>query len=114
MMTDSDYVARLQHHLVNYKTSVLGVHESGFWGTPPQSYDHILPVRLRELNIVAPLRDTFWREQCRVGWKLHQYFHHLSSSQALAFNLLFSIYPEARCADFRSRWNSDNHRSQAH
>ena len=93
-MTDSDYIARLQRHLVNYKPSVLRVQESGFWGIPPKAYPHILQVELRELNIVAPLRDTFWREQCRVGWKLHQYFHHLSSSQALAFNLLFSIYPE--------------------
>jgi hypothetical protein len=93
-MTDSDYIARLHHHLVNYKTSVLGVHESGFWGTPPRAYQHILPVGLRGLNIVSPLRETFWQEQQRLGWKLHKYFHHLSSSQALAFNLLFSIYPQ--------------------
>jgi restriction endonuclease-like protein len=27
-------------------------------------------------------------------WKLHKYFHHLSSSQALAFNVFFPLYPD--------------------
>ena len=31
-MTDSVYIARLQEHLTNYKSSVLLVQESGFWG----------------------------------------------------------------------------------
>jgi hypothetical protein len=94
MTTDTDYIARLQRHLVNYKTNVLLVQESGLWGTPPRPYPHILPAERRELNIVTPLREAFWREQRRRGWKLHKYFHHLSSSQALAFNLLFPLYPE--------------------
>lgn len=93
-MTDTDYIADLHQHLVEYKTSVLHVQESGLWGTPPRPYPHILPPERRELNIVASLREAFWREQHRRGWKLHRYFHHLSSSQALAFNLLFSLYPE--------------------
>jgi hypothetical protein len=93
-VTDSDYVARLQRHLTDYKASVLLVEESGLWGKPPRAYPHILPVGRRELNIVAPFREAFWRAQHRRGWKLHKYFHHLSSSQALAFNLLFLLYPE--------------------
>jgi hypothetical protein len=93
-VTDSVYIARLQEHLTNYKSSVLLVQESGFWGKPPRAYPHILPAERRELNIVTSIREAFWRAQHRRGWKLHKYFHHLSSSQALAFNLLFLLYPE--------------------
>jgi hypothetical protein len=93
-MTDTHYIASLQRHLAEYKASVLGVAESGVWGIPPRPYAHILPVQQRRLNIVAPIRERFWREQYRRGWKLHPHFHHLTSSQALAFNLLFSIYPQ--------------------
>ena len=70
------------------------VQESGFCGRPPRAYPHILPAERRELNIVTSFREAFWRAQHRRGWKLHKYFHHLSSSQALAFNLLFLLYPE--------------------
>jgi hypothetical protein len=80
--------------LAEYKTSVLGVHESGSWGKPPRPYPHILPPDRRELNIVAEFREAFWRSQRRSGWKLHKYFHHLSSSQALAFNIFFPMYPD--------------------
>src|SRR5206468_11772445 len=92
-MTDTDYIERLQQHLAGYKISVLGVTESGVWGTPPRSYAHILPREQFRLNIIAPLRERFWPERDRRGWKLHKYFHHLSSSQALAFNLFFLTYP---------------------
>jgi hypothetical protein len=67
-MIDTEYIARLQRHLAKYKTSVLLVHESGFWGTPPRSYPHILPAEQRELNIVTPLREAFWHEQRRRVW----------------------------------------------
>lgn len=93
-MTDTDYIARLKRHLAGYKSSVLGVQESGVWGTPPRAYPHILPAEQAALNIVAPLRERFQSENRRHRWKLHKYFHHLSSSQALAFNLLFPIFPE--------------------
>ena len=93
-MTDTDYIARLQRHLVHYKRNALLVQESGVWGAPPRPYEHILPVERRELNIVGPIREAFWREQHRKAWRLHRYFHHLSSSQALAFNLFFCLYPE--------------------
>jgi hypothetical protein len=93
-VTDSDYIARLQRHLAEYKSSVLRVHESGSWGKPPRSYPHILPPDRRELNIVAPFREAFWRSQRRSGWKLHKHFHHLSSSQAFTFNIFFPLYPD--------------------
>jgi hypothetical protein len=93
-MTDTGYIACLQRHLTNYKSSVLLIQDSGVWGRPPRPYPHILPAARRELNIIAPFREAFWRAQRQRGWKLHKYFHHLSSSQALAFNLLFLLYPD--------------------
>lgn len=93
-MSDANYIANLQKQLVAYKLDVLGVSESGFWGSPPKAYPHILPLEAAERNVVAPFRDRFWTEQRRQQWKLHKYFHHLTSSQALAFNLFFMIYPE--------------------
>ena len=93
-MTDNEYVERLQRHLADYKVSVLRVGEPGTWGNPPRPYPHILPRERRELNIVAPLREAFWQAQHQRGWKLHKYFHHLSSSQALAFNVFFLLYPD--------------------
>ena len=93
-MTDSEYIDRLQRHLADYKTRVLKVEECGTWGNPPRAYPHILPFGRRELNIVTPFRETFWRVQPERGWKLHKYFHHLSSSQALAFNVFFLLYPD--------------------
>ena len=92
-MSDANYIVRLQEQLAAYKCGVLGVAESGVWGNPPKAYPHILPLECAGLNIVAPLRDRFWAEQRRQKWKLHKYFHHLTSSQALAFNLFFPTYP---------------------
>ena len=93
-MTDTEYIARLKEHLAGYRVRALQVEESGHWGTPPSPYGHILPMRYRERNIVASIRDRFWVAQADRKWGLHQYFHHLSSSQALAFNLFFAAYPE--------------------
>jgi hypothetical protein len=93
-MADREYIERLHRHLVDYKSSVLLVQEPGYWGAPPRPYPHILPPERRELNIVAPLRKAFWRAQGQSAWKLHKYFHHLSSSQALAFNVFFLLYPD--------------------
>lgn len=42
---------------------------------------------------MAAIRGQFWAAQAEQGWALHKYFHHLSSSQALAFNLFFAGYP---------------------
>lgn len=91
-MDDVDYVKRLQHHLADYRLHTLGV-GPGEWGRPPRSYGHILPRNEWLLNIVEPLRDRFQVAQNANGWTLHRYFHHLSSSQALAFNLFLPVYP---------------------
>ncbi len=92
-MRDAEYVDRLQRHLTGYRERELGT-PAGVWGDPPREYGHILPRHQRGLNIVEPLRAEFWRVQVARPWKLHRFFHHLTSSQALAFNLFFPLYPE--------------------
>lgn len=93
-MTDTEYIALLKAHLAAYRVGVLQVEEFGHWRKHPTPYEHILPMRYRERNIVASIRDRFWAAQAERKWGLHQYFHHLSSSQALAFNLFFAAYPK--------------------
>lgn len=92
-MRDIEYVDRLQRHLSTYRAETLG-RPAGEWGTPPALYAHVLRRDDREMNIVEPLRDRFWREHEAKRWTLHRFFHHLSSSQALAFNLFFPLYPD--------------------
>jgi hypothetical protein len=91
-MRDDDYVAKLQERLAAYRAD-LGV-PAGEWGNPPRTYGHILPREQWQLNLVEPLRDQFIREFGVRSWTLHNYFHHLSSSQALAFNLFLPLYPQ--------------------
>ena len=85
------YVDSLKAHLADYKHNQLGVFEDGLWSRNSQPYPHILPLELRQLNIVAPIRAAFWEYAEREGLslQLHRDFHHLNSSQALAFNLFF-------------------------
>ena len=75
--------------LSTYKTANLTV-EQGHWRDLP--YDHILPLDQREKNIIAAFRDDFWAYYKGTDIKLHQYFHHLNSSQALCFNLFFPLF----------------------
>lgn len=60
---------------------------------PPIAKDHVLPRDKADLNIVEPLRERFRAALKAKGWSLHRFFHHLSSSQALAFNVFLPIYP---------------------
>jgi len=75
--------------LSKYKATDLTT-EQGHWRNLP--YDHILPDGQREKNIIAAFRDDFWTYYKGTDIKLHQYFHHLNSSQALCFNLFFPLF----------------------
>jgi hypothetical protein len=102
------YAERLEAHLVCYKRERMGVFESGTWKgrNGPVKRDHILPFRRRELNILPSIRTAFWaywRGQCRTRSPqpcLHRGFPHLTSSQAMAFNLFFPFlyYASGRSA----------------
>jgi len=75
--------------LSNYKLTDI-TSEKGEWRT--LFYDHILPIGQLEKNIISPIRKDFWSYYKSVDIKLHQYFHHLNSSQALCFNLFFPLF----------------------
>lgn len=82
------YLSTLQAHLATYKRNRLGIVEDGtFKGKP---YPHILPAELRFLNFLEPVRAELQAHlKSNPGIKLHQYFHHLNSSQAFAFNFFY-------------------------
>ncbi len=75
--------------LSEYKMTNL-TNKQGYWRNLP--YDHILPYGLYEKNIIEAFRDDFWKYYKGTDIKLHQYFHHLNSSQALCFNLFFPLF----------------------
>jgi hypothetical protein len=68
------------------------VEENGIWVRNQRAYPHILPAHLKRLNIHEPIRAEFWRHHRDNPVKLHRDFHHLTSSQALAFNLFFPFF----------------------
>jgi len=85
------YQSALQRHLESYAKCRLGVFEEGtFKG---RHYPHVLPSQLRFLNFLEPVRaelQAYLQENPRI--KLHQYFHHLNSSQAFALNLFYPYF----------------------
>jgi hypothetical protein len=87
MMT---YQMALKKHLAEYKANRLGIREAGVYRKTGRAYQHILPSTLRYLNLLESIRAEF-REYLRHNptIRLHGDFHHLNSSQALAFNLFY-------------------------
>lgn len=75
--------------LSTFKTTNLTT-KQGYWRELP--YDHILPIEQKEKNIIQAFRDSFWTYYNGTDIKLHQYFHHLNSSQALCFNFFFPLF----------------------
>jgi hypothetical protein len=94
-----DYQTRLNRHLMGYKAKRLSGLEDGTWAYRGEvrSYAHILPSNQFQLNILPRIRDRFWNwfPTVKPPITTHQFFHHLNSSQALAFNLFFPFVDEA-------------------
>jgi hypothetical protein len=87
----SSYASRVRRHLATYKRRVLGVEADGVWSRNGRAYPHILPAQVRHLNLLELVRDDVLALVERTGIRLHADFHHLNSSQALAFNLFFPV-----------------------
>jgi len=95
------YLETTLAHLAEYKRSHLGVPTDGRWHHNNKPYAHLLPEDQRELNILPHIRADFWAFAASAGLRLHRDFHHLTSLQALAFNLFFPFRAagaEARAA----------------
>lgn len=87
---------RVYAHLSQYREKVLQL--------PPGTFSHrgrsipkahILPRKYFRHNVLEPYRTQFFSSD-HGSIKLHRYFHHLNSSQALCINLLFPLLVENR------------------
>jgi len=88
-----DYIKRLKEHLARYSRDQLHITEPGiFWwkGSKIVHY-HILPRKCADLNFLPDCRSALQAhlDANRKKITLHRFFHHLTSSQAFAFNLFF-------------------------
>jgi len=82
------YQTLLKNHLGEYKTNSLGIEEEGYWRDKP--YPHILPKEQYRQNILGTIRDEFWDYfETQDALKMHRYFYHLTSSQAMCYNLFY-------------------------
>jgi hypothetical protein len=92
------YRKNLLRHLVRYKEQILNIRASGTWSRKGKETDvgHILPKPLAKENLAGPLRDACWAyvHGPAQGIKLHRFFHHLNSSQAMCFNLFYPFVAE--------------------
>lgn len=90
-----NYQAALKRHLADYALRRLGVREAGVY--QGRTYRHVLPHRLGFLNILEGVRaevQDYLRAHPSI--RLHRYFHHLNSSQALTLNLFYPFLANSR------------------
>lgn len=90
------YKQEMWQHLADCKLSALGVIGNGIWRKNHREYAHILPFGYQHLNILEPYREEFWKFFRRSTITLHSDFQHLSSSQAMCFNLFFPFIAEGK------------------
>lgn len=85
------YAQKLKDRLARYKRERLGVFDDGLAIRTGRPHAHILPQSLQRLNVLEQIRREFWTHAELTGLerRLHSDFHHLNSSQAAGFNLLF-------------------------
>jgi hypothetical protein len=92
------YPDKLRKQLKNYKEQEWPELAYGEWRYKGRllRYPHILPADRYQLNILPGIRERFWEwfRTRKPKIKLHKYFHHLVSSQALCFNLFFPFLKE--------------------
>ena len=86
---------KVYDHLADYKEHRLGIKRNGKWKRNGREYPHILPCDQTEANLIdcGYLHDL-QELKSNPSVKLHAGFHHLNSSQALAFNLMVPIQCE--------------------
>ena len=80
-------------HLANYKLAALNIKGDGIFRYRGKNIpkSHILPKSMYTFNILEEYRSQFF-SSTYGNIKLHQFFHHLNSSQALCINLNLPHY----------------------
>lgn len=92
------YADSVKEYLCEYKNNILKIDEPGIYKHQGifYEYHHILPAKLGGfLNILESYRLTFFGSGFDYK-KLHRYFHHLNSSQALCINLFYPLLKEGK------------------
>ena len=86
-------------HLSGYRKNFLGIEEEGIFFHRGREHrkGHILPRGSEQRNLLEPYGAAFFLSEHRTT-KLHQFFHHLNSSQGLCFNLFFPLLVEGELA----------------
>jgi hypothetical protein len=99
---DGDYVERLKLHLAAYKREILGVAEDGVYTRNQRAYPHILPREQMWLNALPEIRSRLEEHvrAARPRTSLHNDFHHLNSSQAMALTLFFPWFSSGHAEQF--------------
>ena len=80
-----------------YKRKILKELEDGIWKRTNGFYPHILPKDKWFNNLLPnykPEFRTYLSKNKKI--KLHQYFHHLNSSQAMCFNMFYPLIEEKK------------------
>ena len=89
-----DFGQMMKDHLSNYKVKKLAITRPEKWRGGHLDYHYILPANKRELNLLDNYRQETHRYINDNAVKLHQYFHHLNSSQAVCFNFFYPLIAE--------------------
>jgi hypothetical protein len=83
---------RIYNHLIEYKNTELKISQNGLYRN--NKYGHILPKGEEDKNFITCYRDEIINYVKENHLKLHRNFHHLNSSQILAFNFIIPFIIE--------------------
>ncbi|RNF39607.1 PGN_0703 family putative restriction endonuclease [Planococcus salinus] len=83
-------------HLSDYKMTKLALTHPEKWRGKDKDYHYILPASQWELNFLSSYRTEIVKYITEEKVKLHQYFHHLNSSQAVCFNFFYPLIAEGQ------------------
>lgn len=89
-----NYRNRVLNHLKKYKRdNFLDIPNGTYRG---KFHEHILPKKLQEKNFLESYRNDILKSNLYDVSKLHTYFNHLNSSQAMCFNFFYPLYHERK------------------
>ena len=88
------YQDDLNRHLAGFKQQNLGISEPGVYHYRGREvlYHHILPLAKASANLLEEAESVASAFLAANPGKRNQYFHHLNSSQAFAFNLFVPYF----------------------
>lgn len=93
------YQENIKAHLGEYKKKHFPGSEHGLWmrSDPPKVLDYAFIPKDRNNNLLKPYKADFLKSPSMKGInaiKLHMYFHHLNSSQAMCINFFYPLMVE--------------------